>query len=718
MRRLLFRNTFMQKMLLSIVALICIPMIFMQLYMIVQTNREFKQENTTYYQKAVQSMALSFENQLSSISATAYRMRMDTDVTWPVSEDLHGYNVMVVADKISSYGLDSPLIHSLGVYYTEKNMVLYNGYRYSLENACNRFYSPGTEGHTQLTAFLNSGEDSGFFYTGAYPGGEKEYLIVSRTILQGAKGKQNAVAFFVLEYEKFQDWGAVFVPIGEDFAILDENGKYLIGQNGFAAIAQQNPEFSDFLGNYASAFIPADNSAIIIYKYRDISSGYTYVVSAARDTAEATFAHYTAQATGTMVATVVLTAILLFITVYINYLPVHKIVTKHIGIDSHKKRVSELELIDSRLFAQDEQINSQNNLLASFLLGDILSGVGVDVADIDKHFPEDTYHSFAVAITTAAMTTAQSAQVCRVFSGEAGKKLVITAVPYRTELVFVHASESPIDLQALQNRLCEVVFQVLGEKPEFRMGTVVESALELQKSYNSALLIDSLSGEIDDTRLEGYPNNLVTDFAVHVSNGDWSDALCDLDGLEEVNRELKPSVKRFVHLKVLNYYLTGVSKGGHILSDRETNHLLSYTNGQHLFNMMRRSIAGIQKTRKADGEENTMEQRKKLLDYVNKNFSSSQLCLTSAADYLKTSIYTVSRIFKETTGSGFKEYITEKRLQHACLLLRQSNMAIADIAAACGFENANYFTAIFRNKFGIVPSKYRIEGTDNALDES
>ena len=98
--------------------------------------------------------------------------------------------------------------------------------------------------------------------------------------------------------------------------------------------------------------------------------------------------------------------------------------------------------------------------------------------------------------------------------------------------------------------------------------------------------------------------------------------------------------------------------------------------------------------------------------YVDQNFASSELCLSSAADYLQTSIYTVSRIFKEITGCGFKEYITEKRLQHACILLKKSNMSISEVGAASGFDNAEYFTVIFRNRFGIAPSKFRKEAAE------
>ena len=98
---------------------------------------------------------------------------------------------------------------------------------------------------------------------------------------------------------------------------------------------------------------------------------------------------------------------------------------------------------------------------------------------------------------------------------------------------------------------------------------------------------------------------------------------------------------------------------------------------------------------------------KKLLDYVNENITNQNLCLTTAADYLGTSIYVVSRLFKETTGKGFKEYVTDKRLELAREQLETTNMNVSEIAAVAGFENAVYFSNIFKSKYGLAPTLYR-----------
>lgn len=708
-RKLFKRNSFLQKMLLSIVGLICIPMICIQLYMIVNANEEFQQENTAYYQRAMQSLALSFDKQLSSISATAYRMQMDSEVLRPLTEDVRGYDAQVVSKKIGSYGLDSPLINFIGVYYAEKDMVLQNNSKYTLQNACNQFFPAGTQGNADLQALLKNGDATGFLYTGTYDEAAKKQLIITKSITPSGRDSSPAVAYFVLNDAQFERWCDIFVPNAKSFAVFDKEENQLLGGSKVFPEIMDDREFRDFLSDYEPSHIPATSTDMIIYKYQELETGYTYMACVSKDTVEAALNHYATQAAGTIVVTVILSAILLSVTLYINYMPVHRIVKRHIGIDSRTSMVSELELLNTHLFAQDERITSQNQLLESFIVGDLLSGIGADAAYIERHFDPEIYHSFAAALSFAPMTTVQSSDVCKKFSGEADGKLVFTTVPYRTEMVFVYASEKSINPEKFQKVLGDAVCAVIGQLPEIRMGTVVESILDIQSSYNSALPTNRFFSDTEDTQLEGYPQTLVTDFAAHVGSGEWDRVLADLDGLERVNKDMKPSLKRFVHLKVLNFFLSNLPKSGHTLSGVETNQLLSYTNGQHLYNMIRRCVLGFQNTQKTVGEENAVELRKKLLDYVNSNFCSSEMCLSSAADYLQTSIYTVSRIFKETTGSGFKEYITEKRLQHACSLLRKSNMPISEIGAACGFDNADYFTVIFRNKYGMAPSKYRKE---------
>lgn len=66
-----------------------------------------------------------------------------------------------------------------------------------------------------------------------------------------------------------------------------------------------------------------------------------------------------------------------------------------------------------------------------------------------------------------------------------------------------------------------------------------------------------------------------------------------------------------------------------------------------------------------------------------------------------------SRKFRQAIGLTPMLYITVMRLEKARELLKHTTANVSEIAAACGFSDANYFTRRFKKHFGVAPSRYR-----------
>jgi AraC-like DNA-binding protein len=66
-----------------------------------------------------------------------------------------------------------------------------------------------------------------------------------------------------------------------------------------------------------------------------------------------------------------------------------------------------------------------------------------------------------------------------------------------------------------------------------------------------------------------------------------------------------------------------------------------------------------------------------------------------------------SRIFKQTFGKGFEQYLTEQRLLRAERLLRSSALSISHIGGEAGFVSPAHFSATFRRLRGVSPGAYR-----------
>lgn len=67
----------------------------------------------------------------------------------------------------------------------------------------------------------------------------------------------------------------------------------------------------------------------------------------------------------------------------------------------------------------------------------------------------------------------------------------------------------------------------------------------------------------------------------------------------------------------------------------------------------------------------------------------------------------LARLFRESLGIGFSDYLIELRIQKAANLLRQSNRSIQEIAARVGYSDPSRFTIHFRRRFGQTPSEFR-----------
>lgn len=72
----------------------------------------------------------------------------------------------------------------------------------------------------------------------------------------------------------------------------------------------------------------------------------------------------------------------------------------------------------------------------------------------------------------------------------------------------------------------------------------------------------------------------------------------------------------------------------------------------------------------------------------------------------------ISSVFRNTTGQKLNDYITTVRMEHAARMLEETNLRIFEVAHAVGFENAQYFSTVFKKKMGRHPRSYRNDSED------
>lgn len=98
---------------------------------------------------------------------------------------------------------------------------------------------------------------------------------------------------------------------------------------------------------------------------------------------------------------------------------------------------------------------------------------------------------------------------------------------------------------------------------------------------------------------------------------------------------------------------------------------------------------------------------KKAKEYVKNNYSDYNLSVENLSSELHVSPTYLSTIFKKETDMTFVNYLTSIRLDKAVKLLNTTDYKTYIIAEKVGYQESNYFSYVFKKKFGISPSKYR-----------
>jgi AraC-like DNA-binding protein len=98
----------------------------------------------------------------------------------------------------------------------------------------------------------------------------------------------------------------------------------------------------------------------------------------------------------------------------------------------------------------------------------------------------------------------------------------------------------------------------------------------------------------------------------------------------------------------------------------------------------------------------------RLFDYLQQHYASP-VTVTQAARIVGMSGSRFMKFFKQATGTTFVGYVTHIRLAHACELLRETDLAVSEIAARVGFADHAYLDRRFKQYFRASPRGMRAE---------
>ncbi|MBE7725065.1 MAG: helix-turn-helix domain-containing protein [Enterocloster citroniae] len=95
-----------------------------------------------------------------------------------------------------------------------------------------------------------------------------------------------------------------------------------------------------------------------------------------------------------------------------------------------------------------------------------------------------------------------------------------------------------------------------------------------------------------------------------------------------------------------------------------------------------------------------------VMNYINHHFME-QFTIEDIATELFLNKDYISHVFKDETGYSIMNYVISLRINHAKLLLAETDQSVTDIALECGYTDFNYFSKQFKKLTHLSPSEFR-----------
>lgn len=110
-----------------------------------------------------------------------------------------------------------------------------------------------------------------------------------------------------------------------------------------------------------------------------------------------------------------------------------------------------------------------------------------------------------------------------------------------------------------------------------------------------------------------------------------------------------------------------------------------------------------------DNQSNSQSKRiiRKAVEYIDDNFADEDISLNIVSEYVEVTANYFSAIFSSEMKQTFVEYVTNKRMEKAKKLLKQTQLHTGEISAEVGYKDPHYFSYVFKKTQGMTPREYR-----------
>ncbi|MTI95108.1 MAG: response regulator [Firmicutes bacterium] len=155
-------------------------------------------------------------------------------------------------------------------------------------------------------------------------------------------------------------------------------------------------------------------------------------------------------------------------------------------------------------------------------------------------------------------------------------------------------------------------------------------------------------------------------------------------------------------------------------------YLLKPIDRRELIEVIKKTVAKIEDTSNNTEDEEIVRQfidipvfkspyTKGCYEYIRDHYPE-KIKISDIADNLEVSVDYLNRVFKKETSMTINKFLIRYRIAQACVLMKQNNDRVYEVAEQVGFNEYKYFYEVFTKYVGISPTQYKKEAMDNKED--
>ncbi len=203
-----------------------------------------------------------------------------------------------------------------------------------------------------------------------------------------------------------------------------------------------------------------------------------------------------------------------------------------------------------------------------------------------------------------------------------------------------------------------------------------------------------------NTHIEGQDAHMLTLFFTKDSFGQFFFDLLDLQALQSVFRKIETGIRVEEHIEEIQELFLGLESQSHL------ERLISFLNILKFISSAKTSSLSSFIYQKVYTDDEG-ERMSKVMNHAITNYHED-ITLAEIADIANMTPNAFCRYFKRRTDKTFFQFLLEIRLEAASRLLKKkSDLSIAEISLASGFNNLSNFNRKFKEFKKMTPTQFR-----------